>query len=253
LTAVPPDLAGKVAFITGGGTGVGAGIASAFAAAGASVVIAGRRLEPLERTAKAIANRGGLAVVKQCDVTSDQQLRDTIAGIEEEFGHLEITVANAGGPPTPGPVLSTPPDQWRQTIELNLTAAWSTARAAVPLMIASGGGHLLMIGSRAARSQDGETVGAYAAAKAGLAHLVRVLASDLRGEGIAVNEISPGMVETEGITAIAGEDPTFLTDVVREMGEWLKTPEEVGRLATYIVSLPGEGTTGQCFSLDRNR
>ena len=246
------SLQDKVAFITGGGTGIGSGIASSFAEAGASVVVFGRRSEPLERVVKSVETTGGRAMAITGDVTSLEDLEAAAARVFDEFGRLDITVANAGGPPAQGPVLETSPEEWHRVIELNLTGSWNTARATVPLILASGGGHLLFIVSSAGRARSGELVGAYGAAKAGVSQLAYVLASELDRQ-VAVNTLSPGLVESEILGVFDGQVPDMLIEAAAEMGEWLKTPDEIGRLATYIVGLPPSGTTGQLFALDRNR
>jgi 3-oxoacyl-[acyl-carrier protein] reductase len=253
VTNAGPDLSGKVAFITGGGTGIGAGIAHAVADAGAAVVIGGRRKEVLADTADAIAQRGGRARAISFDVTDVDQLRRAADEVVSELGRLDIVVANAGAPPVPGPVLDMDPDDWKRTIELNLTGMWNTAHVTVPHLIASGGGHVLMIGSSAGRTRNGEWVGAYGAAKAGVAQLVRVMAVELAQHNIAVNELTPGLVTTEAIGAVDGVLPETAVATIREMGEWLKEPDEIGRLALYVLSLPTNGTSGQSFHLDRNR
>lgn len=246
------SLQGKVAFITGGGTGIGSGIALSFAEAGATVAVFGRRVEPLERVVKAIEAAGGRAVAISGDVTSLEDLEGAVSRISSEFGRLDIAVANAGGPPMQGPVLETSPEEWRRVIDLNLTGSWNTARATVPIILASGGGHLLFIVSSAGRERSGELVGAYGASKAGVSQLARVLAMELDRQ-IAVNTLSPGLVESEILGVFDGQVPEMLVDAAQEMGEWLKAPDEIGRLATYIVGLPPAGTTGQLFALDRNR
>jgi NAD(P)-dependent dehydrogenase (short-subunit alcohol dehydrogenase family) len=254
MTGAAPDLSGKVAFITGGGTGIGAGIAHALADAGASVVIGGRRKEVLASTADAIEQRGGRVIGITFDVTDIDQLRAAVDEVVGELGRLDIVVANAGAPPAPGPVLDMDPDDWQRTIELNLTGTWNTAHVTVPHLIASGGGHLLVVGSSAGRSRNAEWVGAYGAAKAGVAHLVRVMAVELAQYDVAVNELTPGLVITAGIGAVDGMLAESTTALIRdEMGEWLKEPDEIGRLALYVLSLPTNGTSGQSFNLERNR
>jgi NAD(P)-dependent dehydrogenase (short-subunit alcohol dehydrogenase family) len=248
-----PDLSGKVAFITGGGTGIGAGIARAFAGAGASVAIVGRRSEVLESTVEMIQKDGGRGVAVPSDVTDLDKLSVAVDDVVARLGGLDIVVANAGGPPLPGPVLDMSADDWKQTIDLNLNGVWNTAKATVPHLLDNGGGHLLVIGSCAGRSRNGETVGAYGAAKAGVSQLSRVLAWELAQSSIAVNEITPGLTTTPGIGVVEGVVPDYVEDAARGMGEWLKDPDDVGQFALYLVGLPTNGTTGQRFELDRNR
>jgi len=247
------DLSGKVAFVTGGGTGIGAGIARAFAGAGASVAVTGRRAEMLESTVQAIEQAGGRAIAVASDVTDLEMLSAAVDAVVTQLDGLHIVVANAGGPPVPGPVLDMAAEDWQQTIDLNLNGVWNTAKATVPHLVAGGGGHLLVIGSCAGRSRNAETVGAYGAAKAGVSQLTRVLAWELADSSIAVNELTPGLTTTPGIGVVEGVVPDFLEDAARGMGEWLKGPDDVGEFALHLVGLPTNGTTGQRFELDRNR
>jgi 3-oxoacyl-[acyl-carrier protein] reductase len=247
------DLSGRVALVTGAGTGIGLGVARAFASAGATVAVTGRRADVLERAVARIEAEGGRACALPSDVTDVDALKAAVDAFVADTGRLDIVVANAGNSPAPGPVLEMEPAEWRRIIDLNLTGAWNTAYVCVPHLLSTGGGHLLMMGSAASRSRNAETVGAYGAAKAGLHQLTRVIASDLSTSNIAVNEITPGLVPTEGLGAIEGETSEFLLAAAEMMGDWLKEPEEIGRLALYLVSLPTNGTTGQSFQLDRNR
>jgi NAD(P)-dependent dehydrogenase (short-subunit alcohol dehydrogenase family) len=247
------DLSGKVAFVTGGGTGIGAGIARAFAGAGAAVGIVGRRAEMLESTVDQVEATGGRAIAVPSDVTDLEQLTAAVDDVVDRLGRLDIVVANAGGPPMPGPVLDMTSEDWEHTIDLNLNGVWNTAKATVPYLLAGGGGHLLVIGSCAGRSRNGETVGAYGTAKAGVSQLTRVLAWELAQSSIAVNELTPGLTTTPGIGVVGGVVPDFIEDAARGMGEWLKAPDDVGQFALYLVGLPANGTTGQRFELDRNR
>jgi NAD(P)-dependent dehydrogenase (short-subunit alcohol dehydrogenase family) len=244
---------GRVAFVTGGGTGIGAAIATALADAGAKVMLTGRRSDVLEAKAAAIREEGGEARAIVCDVTCVEQLAAAAAGVVDACGRLDIVVANAGAAPRPGPVLQMDPADWRGAIDLNLTGTWNTAHVTAPHLAASGGGHMLVIGSCAGRTRNGETVGAYATAKAGLSVLCQIMAWELAAQGIAVNELTPGLTTTAATGVFDDQVPDQLKDTAQHMGEWLKSPDEVAQLALYILSLPAEGTSGQRFSLERNR
>ena len=111
---------------------------------------------------------------------------------------------------------------------------WHTAKAAVPALLDAGGGTIIVVGSGAGRANSGG-LGAYSAAKAGAAALTRVLAAELRGSHIAVNELIPGPVLTPAISIFGTTDPDELAEHVRGIGEWLKPPEEVARLALYLA------------------
>jgi 3-oxoacyl-[acyl-carrier protein] reductase len=242
-------LRGRVAVVTGGGTGIGAAIARAYAAEGAAVTVVGRRREPLDAVVSTITGDGGRAMARSADVTVLEQMTAAVAATVDAFGHLDLVVANAGAAPPFGNVLDADEDSWRGIVDLNLTGVWVTAKAAVPAMVANGGGTFLTMGSGAARANAGG-LGSYAAAKAGASALTRVLAAELRPHHVAVNEIVPGPVYTEAISVFGGGTPDEVASRVRDAtGEWLKQPADVAPLAVYLASLPFDGTTGQVFSL----
>lgn len=245
-------LDGKVAFITGGGTGIGAGIARAFAGAGAAVAVVGRRREPLDAVAAEVSAVGGRAFAVSADVTDHDSLVAAVAAAVTELGQLDIVVSNAGGPSAFGPTLEMSAEEWKATVDVNLNGHWLTAKATVPRLRERGGGHLVFMGSSTSYQTD-PGVAPYGVAKAGVALLRQILAVELRGDNIAVNELLPGMVRTAAIGQVGDETPQIVLDHVAQVGEWLKDPEDVASLALYMVSLPTNGTTGQAFNLGVNR
>jgi 3-oxoacyl-[acyl-carrier protein] reductase len=242
------DLSGRVALVTGGGTGIGAAIATAYATAGAAVAVTGRRTAPLDKVVGNIQAAGGNALAVPADVTDLEQMEHAVEAVLGRLGRLDLVVANAGAAPPFGPVLETSFDAWREIVDLNLTGVWITAKVTVPALVANGGGAIIVVGSGAGRANAGG-LGSYSAAKAGASALTRVLAAELRDARIAVNELVPGPVRTPAIGVFGSGTPEELTARVRAIGEWLKEPEEVARLALYLASLPVDGTTGQVFSL----
>ena len=185
-------LDGKIALVTGGGSGIGKAIAQAFADAGARVTLAGRRREVLEAAAAEI---GAAAEAAPCDVTDDAQVDALFAGVAERRGRLDVLVNNAGMS-APGPTHEMDPDDWRKVIDVNLTGAFLCARAALRLMIPAKSGRILNIGSISAQMSRPHAA-PYTASKFGLEGLTRSLALDAREHGIAVGILHPGNVATD--------------------------------------------------------
>ena len=185
-------LDGKIALVTGGGSGIGKAIAQAFAAAGARVALAGRRRGALEEAAAEI---GAAAEAAPCDVTDDAQVESLFAGVAERHGRLDILVNNAGVS-APGPTHEMDPDNWRKVIDVNLTGAFLCARAALRLMIPAKSGRIINIGSISAQMSRAHAA-PYTASKFGLEGLTRSLALDAREHGVAVGILHPGNVATD--------------------------------------------------------
>jgi 3-oxoacyl-[acyl-carrier protein] reductase len=196
----------KVALVTGGGTGIGAAVARRFAAEGAYVVVTGRRVDPLGDVVHDIEATGGRAAAVGADVSDESEMEGAVTRLLERFGRLDIVLANAAVAPPPGPILDMTPADFRRILEIDLVGAWITAKVTAPALKASGGGHLVVVGSGGGH-QVAPMVGAYSTAKAGLAMLVRVLAIELRPYRIAVNELIPGPVRTPGLAPMGDPDP----------------------------------------------
>ena len=240
-------LDGKVALVTGGGTGIGAAIAESFAAAGAAVAVTGRRAAPLAQTVQRITERGGVALAASADVTDLAAMGDVVEKVLDRFGRLDVVVANAGIVSQGGPVLDCSPEDWNQVLSVNLTGVWNTAKVTAPALIRAGGGSIIIIGSGLARVKAGGS-GAYAVSKAGASALTRVLAAELRGSAITVNELIPGPTRVAGPGA-DGERDDGTEQRWADLGEWVKDPDDVAQLALFIATLPPPGPTGQVFSL----
>lgn len=181
-------LAGRVALVTGGGTGIGAAIARRLAAEGASVAVMGRRREPLEAVA---AEVGGAACVGDATRTGD--VRRAVAETIARFGGLNVLVASAGGEGG-GAAADADDETWENGIRVNLTSALVAAREALPALLEKGGA-IVIVSSIAALASGPEMAG-YSAAKAGLLGLTRSLAVDYGPRDVRVNALCPGWVRT---------------------------------------------------------
>lgn len=227
-------LKGKIAIVTGGGTGIGKAIAEAFAAAGARVAIAGRRRGKLEAAAREIP---GAAEPVVCDVTDETQVAALFDAVVGREGRVDILVNNAGMS-APGPTHELDPAVWRQVIEVNLTGAFLCAREALRRMIPQKSGRIVNIGSISAQMSRAHAA-PYTASKFGLEGLTRSLALDGREHGIAAGIIHPGNVGTdiwrgrEHISSREGLIP--LADIGRAAVAMASMDPGVNMLSTVIL------------------
>jgi 3-oxoacyl-[acyl-carrier protein] reductase len=189
-------LQGQVAVVTGGGRGIGAGISRRLAALGATVVLCGRTRAPLEATAGAIRQAGGRGDVAECDVSRLESVEALAKHVESSFGRLDILVNNAGVGGVRVPLHQVPPDVWDEVMNTNLRGVYYAIRALAPLMLRSGGGHIINISSLASKNALPNNA-CYAASKWGLNGLSYSVAEELRGQNIRVSVICPGSTLSE--------------------------------------------------------
>ncbi len=193
-------LSRKVALVTGGGRGIGAAIAAKLAAMGATTVICGRNRSRLEQTAGEIQAR---AIT--CDVSDWNSVSALAEQVQRAFGRLDILVNNAGVGGFGAPLHAMPLENWDATFNTNLRGVFYTVRAFVPLLVSSGGGHIVNISSIASKNPLPNGA-AYAASKWGLNGLSYSIAEELRAQNIRVSVVCPGSTNTE-LGPHAGKDP----------------------------------------------
>ncbi len=189
------DLGGRVAVVTGGGTGIGRDTALLLAERGADIVVAGRRLEPLEQAAAEIRKLGRRALAVPTDVRKPDACKAMVEAAIKEFGHLDILINNAGGAHGHIGIARMDLAKWDRDIQLNLNAALYCSQAAYPYLKASKG-TVVNISSMAGVGGT-QGVAAYSAAKAGLQMLTKVMSAEWGPAGIRVNCVAPGMTATE--------------------------------------------------------
>jgi 3-oxoacyl-[acyl-carrier protein] reductase len=185
-----PDLAGRVAVVTGGSRGIGAETARAFARNGAAVAIIGRDELALTDVADGIAAAGGRALAVRADCTVESEIADAAAAITDDLGAVDIVVPFAGGNGMPVPTPQETAAHWREVVESDLTSTFLCINAFLPGMIERGHGAIVTMASAAAR-QAARSSAAYAASKAGVIALTRHLAAEVGPHGIRVNCIAP--------------------------------------------------------------
>lgn len=240
-------LAGKVAVVTGGGTGIGKAVCELFAKEGARVVVnysASR--EAAEGVAEGIRRNGGEAVAVQANVAADAEARALMRGAEERWGRLDVLVNNAGwSKRTPHHLLEELTDEiWDRTLNVNLRGAFYCMRAAAPLLSRQARASIVNIASVAPYTGDGSTI-VYAASKAGVISMTKSFARVLAPE-VRVNAVAPGLVHTR----FAGWPPeTFVTGAEQAPLKRISTPEEVAAAVLFLAA-DATSMTGETIKVD---
>ncbi|MDB5725952.1 MAG: alcohol dehydrogenase [Novosphingobium sp.] len=249
MRASPHDLTGRVAIVTGGARGIGKAIALLLAEAGADIVIAGRRQEPLDDTAAEIAKATGRRCVSvSTDVREARQAGAMVERTIAEFGRLDILINNAGRG-SHAPLRNMTTEIWDNDVSLNLNAAFYCSQAAYPYLSAHGNGAIVNISSLAG-VHGTMGVGAYSAAKAGLQQFTRVAAAEFGSKGVRVNCVAPGMIATDAAQlgwAKTGFDAMAACQSfpLRRPGR----PEEVAQAVLFLASDAASYITGETLTV----
>ncbi len=244
------DLSGKVAIVTGGGSGIGLGMARGLAEAGATVAIVGRTADKLQQAAKSVANETGHELLPlAADVADQAQVAALVREVVERCGRVNILFNNAGTTIRKAPQDYTL-DEWRTVMDVNLTSAFLMSRAVYPELKRAGGGKIVNTGSMA--SLFGAAYAApYAASKAGIVQLTKSLALAWAADNIQVNAILPGWFET-AMTDRARVEVPGLTERVNARipaGRWAK-PEDMAGPAVWLASRASDYVTGAAIPVD---
>jgi len=224
-------LTGKIAIVTGGGTGIGRSTALMLAAEGAHVVVSGRRKAPLEAVVAEIKKAGGKAVAREGDVSRPEHGRALVEGVVKELGRVDILINNAGHSSKARNVRWVGQEEWEAVINVNLTGVYALIQAALPGMIERGGGTIITVGSVAAM-RPGLIGGApYGAAKAGVLNLMGHVHTVLRDKGIRATTVMPAEVDTP----ILDNRPLPPDAAARAT---MMQPEDVAEAILMCITLP---------------
>jgi len=244
------QLSGKVAIVSGGSSGIGRAAAQLFARHGASVVVTGRRQAELDALVDEIADGGGAAVAVAGDIRDEQLARALVETAVGRFGGLDIAFNNAGALGPAAPLAELSAGAWSEVLDTNLSSAFLGAKHQIPAMLARGGGSLIFTSTFVGYSVGFPGMAAYAASKAGLVGLTRVIAVEYGSRGIRANALLPGGTDTP-LGRSVSNTPEILAFVEGLHAlKRLARPEEIAQSALYLASDASSFTTGACLTAD---
>ncbi|TSA03521.1 MAG: glucose 1-dehydrogenase [Nitrospiraceae bacterium] len=241
-------LNGKVALITGGGTGIGEATAKIFAAEGAQVAITGRRKDVLEGVAKAIVANGGKVLVVAGSVTDEAHVQSAVDQTVRTFGKIDILINNAAIGVFGTPLHEMTDQAWQDILDTNLTGVFRITRAVIPHMLERGGSIVNV--SSVAGLVGIPGLAAYSGTKGALLALTRCLAIDYAKEKIRCNCVCPALVDTPmAADAIADPDMNAMMMAKHPIGRF-GIPDDVARMLLYLASDDASWVTGSLFTID---
>lgn len=243
------SLDGKVVIVTGGAHGIGRATALAFGAQGARVVVSDHG-EDGEGVAQAIVAAGGTAEFVLTDVAKHEEVERLVAVAEERFGRVDCLFNNAGIDGDRAPTAEADLENWRRVIAVNLSGVFYGMKYAIPAMLRSGGGAIVNNAS-VAGLVGFAGIPAYAASKGGVVQLTRSVALEYATQGIRVNCVCPGVVDTAMVRRFAGDNPDALAAMgamqpVNRLGQ----PEEIADAVVYLCSEAASFITGAIIPVD---
>ena len=235
-------LKGRVAWITGAGTGIGRGIALALAGEGVDLILSGRRTEPLEEVAEQIRKTGQRAVVAPVDVTNRAQVNKVVEQASAEMGPISLLVNNAGTNTASRTVTEMAPEDWDRVVDINLTGAFNCFRGVYPQMKAHGNSMVINIASMAGRQVSLLGGAAYCASKHGMVSLTQSINLEAADFGIRASVILPGEVDTP----IIAKRPQPVS--AKRQSLMLK-PEDLGETVVFVANMPPHVTIPEMWIL----
>jgi NAD(P)-dependent dehydrogenase (short-subunit alcohol dehydrogenase family) len=243
----PFNLTGETALITGGGTGLGLGMAKCLANAGAKVVLVGRREEELKSAAAEI---GAAASFVAHDITQLNRAAELVAAAEKISGSPVSILVNNAGIHLKKPAVETKPEEFQSVLTTHVCAAQALTAAVLPGMLARGHGNIVFTASMAALFGIPLVI-AYSAAKSAYVGMVRTLATEVSGQGVRVNAIAPGWIESAMLRkALAGDEARSKKILGRTPMGKFGDPEDIGNAAVFLCSPAAKFITGVVLPVD---
>ncbi|MEO1089197.1 MAG: SDR family oxidoreductase [Pseudomonadota bacterium] len=244
------QLDGKVAIITGASSGIGEAAAALFAEAGAKLVLGARRADRLDAVVAGVRERGGEAVALVGDVRDHAYAEALVAAALDRHGGLDVGFNNAGVLGAMGDVASISADDWRATLDTNLTGAFFGAKHQIPAMVARGGGSIIFTSSFVGHGIGFPGMAAYGASKAGLIGMTQCLAAEYGPKGVRINALLPGGTKTDMAGDFA-DDPSALEGIARLHAlKRLAEPMEIARAALFLATDASSFVTGSAMVAD---
>jgi NAD(P)-dependent dehydrogenase (short-subunit alcohol dehydrogenase family) len=244
------SFAGKVAFVTGAGSGMGRTTALAFAREGASVVLADVSDHGNQETARMIEEFSGRTLAVHCDVTQSEHVQAALNQAVDAFGRLDIAFNNAGAEQKPSVTVDVTEEEWDRIIAINLRSVFVCMKYEIPLMLQHGGGAIVNNSSGAGIKAFGRGA-AYAAAKHGVVGLTKDAALDYASSNIRINAVCPGIVDTEMMQRFTGgttdgRDRVIAQEPIGRMG----TPDEIAGAVLWLCSDAASFVIGHAMVVD---
>ena len=239
---------GKVAFVTGGGSGIGRAAALAFARAGASVAVADIGEQANQETARLIEQEGGRAVALRCDVTKAAEVKAAVEKAAEKFGRLDFAFNNAGlEPKKPAPTADYDEEEWNRIIDIDLRGVFLCMKHEIPHMLAQGGGAIVNTASVAGLIGLPSATN-YVAAKHGVVGITKTAAMEYAQDNIRVNCVNPGYIKTPMTDPSMAEryDALMAKVPMHRLGQ----PEEIAEAVVWMLSDRASFMTGVSHIID---
>lgn len=245
------QFAGKVALVTGAGSGIGKAAAIELGRQGAKVAVLSRKQDRIDAACAEVVDAGGEAIGISADVTSEAALEDAVRTIDETWGRLDLVVANAGKNGVFAPLDDLTVDEWNDTLATNLTSTFLTTRASLPLLKRQGGSIVVVSSVNGSRNFNYPGAVAYSTSKAGQVAFVKMTAIELAQHGIRINVVCPGAIKTN----IGEATHPRNIDAIRWPVEFPKgpfpmkdggaaEPAQVARVIAFLLSNDADYVTG---------